>query len=475
MTALATAFAVWGACEIGWAIVPALRPMRPLLRLYLLLFLLLTTAVYVGTVTGALPERLHYGRGILRYASDSVTYQSQATAVAAALRQGALDVLADRQQSAYATLLGLLFAVVGPDPLAAMVLNGMFYSATVACVFLIGREIYGARVATWALAAASLWPGFLLHTVQTLRGVGTTLGVMMVVLSCVSILGRNPGARPLMVGVAGYGLLLADLPYMAGIVAALVVLWAGALVLGSVRQRELVRSALVMALLGATTGMSFYGLYGNSVSRAVRSVDRPAADAFSVAGSDGAGRHEVTSDRAQAPVALHDAVVVPAPVALLLASRDGFQLANAEGTTGTGIAARKLETGTDLLWNVPIAIRNAAFAPAPNTLLSGEPGTSGLRQFVAIEFVPYVLATATALVGLLASLSGTFGLAARRQSAFVTLLVVTVYTLQGTVVLNGGTLYRMRLPYVLLLFVFAAYGYQWLSSRRRGPSAEAML
>jgi hypothetical protein len=46
------------------------------------------------------------------------------------------------------------------------------------------------------------------------------------------------------------------------------------------------------------------------------------------------------------------------------------------------------------------------------------------------------------------------------QAACILASTIVIYALLGTIVVNVGTLYRFRLPYVLLQIIFATEGYR---------------
>src|SRR5260370_27880504 len=102
----------------------------------------------------------------------------------------------------------------------------------------------------------------------------------------------------------------------------------------------------------------------------------------------------------------------------------------------------------------------AAFAPFPRTLLNGASGVSNLRHWVILELLPYLLILAGAVVAVITAVGGLNGPVVRRQMIFIVLLVLIAYALLGTVVLNAGTLYRFRQPYVLLQIILAVEGWR---------------
>jgi hypothetical protein len=130
--------------------------------------------------------------------------------------------------------------------------------------------------------------------------------------------------------------------------------------------------------------------------------------------------------------------------------------------------------------NLPSAYFSAVFAPTPMMLLSRPAGVSPVRQWMLIEMTAYYGVLVLAVVGVSRMARG--GLPHGRLAAVLLLGWFTLahYGLLGTVVLNAGTLYRMRMPLFLTQCVFAAAGLGALAAlawRRRllapAPAREA--
>jgi hypothetical protein len=105
--------------------------------------------------------------------------------------------------------------------------------------------------------------------------------------------------------------------------------------------------------------------------------------------------------------------------------------------------------------NLPEAYRAALFAPFPGMLLSDAPGESRIRRYVIVEMLAYYALLPFVVAGVVLALRRAD---ARLSTLFVVLFLVGFLGLLGTVVMNAGTLHRLRLPSVLLLMTFAAAG-----------------
>ncbi|MGE3191563.1 MAG: hypothetical protein AB7N90_17900, partial [Vicinamibacterales bacterium] len=88
---------------------------------------------------------------------------------------------------------------------------------------------------------------------------------------------------------------------------------------------------------------------------------------------------------------------------------------------------------------------------------------SNIRPYVFPEMAVYYLLLPFTAIGIAVRL------ASRGQGVgptlFLVAFVLAVYAILGTIVMNAGTLYRLRLPYVLIQFGFAVAGLQWAAWR----------
>lgn len=157
---------------------------------------------------------------------------------------------------------------------------------------------------------------------------------------------------------------------------------------------------------------------------------------------------------------------IPAPhsrldqlVAPILATRSGYLNENEELrkkgiSVGTTLAGRPLTGARDFFFNLPTALASATLAPTPAALLRAGPGASQLGRSVAVEAIAYYALVALMCVGIVQSL--------RRSSesmlatGYILIFTAAAYAIIGTVAMNGGTLHRFRLPFVVLHMVYAA-------------------
>jgi hypothetical protein len=443
------AAAVWALNELAWAASAGLRSHRRQFRLQLAFFFTLIVAIYAGSVLRLIPDRFHYGDGVLRYASDSVTYQNQAETIAADLRHGSTAGLRDPQKFLYSKLLGSVFAFTGRHALAAMFVNGLFYSATLACVFLIASELFGSRIAARATAISAVWPGFVLHEAQTLRWVETTLGIELFILGILMVLRRGWALGALAIAVVGYAFLLTDQPYLARLISLLTVAFGAALWIYLWSRGDPTRPAAAVATLGVLIVLVFQLMWADSARRADDQVNSERAWGLGVTQASPKGIGRMVVDRFERYLV---------PVAL---ARRGFQAAELEQADGTLAGpVPPLMSPDELVMNLPTAFATALLAPFPSQVVGSKPGVTNIRKFIWVELIPYYVMLPLAFFAMVMTIVNGTRTPATSQAAFILAVTMAVYALLGTVVVNVGTLYRFRLPYVLLQIIFAVEGYR---------------
>jgi len=464
--ALALVIGLGAAFELLWASHGVLRAHRAHFRAMVLLFWGLTLLLRAGDAWGLLPSHLYFN-DVPRFASDAVTYQLQATYVADGLRSGSIVPYLDWQVFNYSRVLGLLFYLFDNSPLAGGLFNVTFYMASVLSVFLLARRLFDDRAGLWAAWLAACWPVFLLYETQTLRWVTTTAGLHLLMVSTVVVMGRDRVYLAMLSGLAGFAILLVDLPQFARI--AFVVAFAQALVLAvaDLRARAWPARALRVAFLASVMFAAYDVVW-------VRGVGTPAT----LSGSRderGDRRNESARDplRRRPPasgqvgqIGLPEHLQIPSPrsvldrlVAPILATRSGYLNENEELrkngiSVGTTLAGPPLTGVRDFALNLPAALASAILAPTPAALLRAGPGASQLGRYVAVEMIAYYALLGLMCAGLWQSLRGNSE--SMLATGYILIFTAVAYVIVGTVAMNGGTLHRFRLPFVVLHMVYAA-------------------
>jgi hypothetical protein len=235
--------------------------------------------------------------------------------------------------------------------------------------------------------------------------------------------------------VVGYAVLLFDIPYMARLLWVAVSVLAAALFVLSLRRRE----RLPGALRTGAVALMFVAAY--------QFVWMP--------------RGPVGVPQETIPAS------APGPLAGVLEERNRFFVNPELRGSATNFAdAGPMVSGREFLHNLPEAYRVALFAPYPGMLLSDAPGESRLRRYVIVEMLAYYALLPFVVAGVILAMRRRG--ARRVQTLFVVLFAVGFLGLLGTVVMNAGTLHRLRLPAVLLLLAFAAGALRVTAARVSG-------
>ncbi|MGE0040261.1 MAG: hypothetical protein AB7H88_04050 [Vicinamibacterales bacterium] len=479
--------------EAVFRLSPPLRPVRRHLRAILLLFWLVVCAIHFGGVWGVAPSLYH--NGVPRFASDAATYQAQATLVADDLRAGSTRALLDSQIFNYPRVLGLIYVLVGNEPLAGGLFQAVFFLTSIIAVFLVGRAIFDERVGLAAAWMTACWPSLLMYGTQTMRWASTTAGLHLVVLAGILTVSRVPLHRVVLTGLVGYSFLLGDQPYLARVVYVsftAYAAWLAVHAIGEGRWRMPLLRVIVLGLVcyvayGATW-MQFF--QSRPIPTAAPSLDArfilpitaemPSRTCYlpSVLGGASKGLVEpraATPWNAGAPPrpapgpveARLDSAILP-----VLAARANFiaaqdELARDGIVDATALKGGLLYTFRDFVANLPTALYWAVFAPTPVSLIEAGNGASGLRRYATAEVLLYYSVLPLVVLGMARAFRR--GTEARSHLFLIVFLSALSYVLFGTVTMNGGTLQRFRVPFFLVHLVFAAAALTpWLTPRPSG-------
>jgi len=134
----------------------------------------LTTAVVILLVGRlALLPAMFDANGIGAFASDGYRYQSEAVSLLGTLWRGGAVAWLTASPQFHVKIYSLSFAVFGPifgmNILAAEPINSFYYVSTLILIKKIGTEGFNRRAGVIAAAVVALWPSFLLHSTQLLR------------------------------------------------------------------------------------------------------------------------------------------------------------------------------------------------------------------------------------------------------------------------------------------------------------------
>jgi hypothetical protein len=303
-----------------------------------------------------------------------------------------------------------------------------------------------------AAITVALWPSFLLHTTQLLKDPMFLVGMLVFILVNLYLLCRSISwSTALMIGAGGgivalFTWLMRD--SMGQLLIVTVALGAAILAVRQVREREfqpanLVGMALVIAL---SVGVVRFVPRFKDPWRARDNVERTtsaALDPPSAAPTAASRGSEARSSNA-----------VLATAASIGKLRDQFIIESQEGSSNIDSDVQ-LTSRSQIIRYLPRAAMIGFFAPFPNMwFATGEQVGALARRFSGVETMAMYAIEVLAIVGLLGRASGRQRLAVWFLWSIAAMGMVAL----GLVVVNVGTLYRLRYVFLLLLIILAAKG-----------------
>ncbi len=426
-----------------------------------ILHLVLSLTVYGLGRSARLPGTFDGDGVAVAFASDGVRYRADAAALSEALWRGEVRFWVGADHPFHVKLYSLCFALFGPllgyNIVGAEPFNALCYLAILVLVFRLGREVFNRRAGLLAAGAVALWPSFLLHTTQFLKDplfVAEMLALILIVVRWLTRTYSWPGA--LLTGAAG-GLLAIALCLtradMVEMLVATVLLGALMLVARQLLERRVRATNLVgMALLVAVT----------------LSVPQVMPNALELGRSPSAARMLIRQEAHRAATAdeATRAASEEAPRADLwsrLAAHVGKvrrRFIEMYPNSGSNIDPDvQLNSMADLLRYLPRAAMVGFFAPFPNMWLAtgNQVGSAG-RLLGGLESLAMYAVEALALLGLWRG--------RRRLSAWFLWSVAAAGMIAlGLVVINVGTLFRLRYVFLMLLIIPAAEGAAYILDR----------
>lgn len=418
------------------------------------LHLLLVTLVFVVARFGLLPSQFD-ANGIGQFAFDSYRYQAEAGALADLLAKKEFAEWLAAPPELHVKLYSLPFALLGSrigfNILSAEPLNLLYYLSTLGLVFIIAEETFGRRAGLIAAATVALLPSFLMHTTQLLRDPLLVVAFLALIWIVLQWLTKAHSWRR---GVS------------AGLMAALVVL-----TIFVVRQAiwDVVRvvAGLGTVLLVVRQVRERRVLAGNLVSTALLiaaiAIIPHYKTMFQVAPKVAAdGKPFIAEQTFGSPL-----------WARVAERRLGFVHPQGEQTVGTPASNIDVDVQfngwRDMIRYLPRAAAVGFFSPFPNMWLANgnQVGSTG-RKLSGLEML------LTYPIELLA-FAGLWHERGRLTVWLLSLTTLVGVTALGLIVLNIGSLYRVRYPFWMLLVVLGAGGVTQLYARiitRSGSAAE---
>jgi hypothetical protein len=418
--------------------------------------LVVTLAVCATGHFGLFPSTID-GNGVaISAASDGTKLLREIVDRSEELTHAQLNEWVSANSPLHVKLYSIPFAALKPlfgnNVLSAEPLNALYFVVILMLVFFIGRQILDQRTGLFAAAAVALWPSFLLHTTQLLRDplfIAAMLGFAFV---CLRLLSQDlswwSGIIIAMIGgILGVILWLVR-DTMAELVIAATVLTLILLLLRDIVGRPQVNSgtwrARAPALLSALLLLTF-------VVAATRILPK-----FQRTTQVGQNQPDVWqgSRRQRRNVLISDQVESSNPWSKFVGRvgklRQGFALefSDAGSNLDTEVS---IVTTKDLISYLPRATAIGFFAPFPQMWF-----TSGVRVSRAGRMLSGGETIALYFVEFFAVLT----LWERRRQVsvwFVWLLATMGFVSLGLVVINVGTLYRLRYVFAILMIVPATH------------------
>jgi 4-amino-4-deoxy-L-arabinose transferase-like glycosyltransferase len=426
------------------------------------LHLVLSAIIYALGHYAVFPATFDAQGVAVAFASDGVRYRADAAALSEALWRGELGswVVADHpfHVKLYSVCFALFGRWLGYNVVGAEPLNALWYLASLILVFRLGREVFDRRAGLLAASMVALWPSFLLHTTQFLKDPLFVAGMLALSLVIVRWLTRSYSwMGALATGAAGALIVIVlwlARSDMGELLVATVLLGAVMLVARTLsgenrRATNLLGMALLIVVTVSVPLVIPQALeLGRSPSSVKASAARREAPHRVTTGETvGAAPRETPRTPLWSKAAAHVGTVRRKFIEMYPDS--GSNIDGDVELNGTG----------DLLRHLPRAAAIGFFAPFPNMwLATGKQVGSAGRLLSGLESLLMYAVEGLALFGVWR--------ARRRLSAWFLLSVASTGMIAlGLVVINIGTLYRLRYVFLILLIILAADGAAHVNGR----------
>jgi len=411
-----------------------------------ILHVLVTVSVFSVGRFGLVPSQFDRD-GIGEFARDGNLFKGQANSLADFLTEGQVGSWVRNNTTLHVKVLSLDFAVmrplVGSNILAAEPLNLFYYLAMLLLCFSLARVIAGRTTAWLAAAIVGVWPSLLLHTTQFVRDPLIIIAILALVLVLAQLLKQTYSWRSAatggVIGTLAYFVIWRARQDMWPVVNAVIVLAVMLLLIRILRERKLlVWNVAVIALLCVLTIAIPRTRENPTPVVAVNSgpaVRRDSEPRFW--GVIGVTRHLFIIEGRNKSGSMIDAEV------------EFFRLA-------------------DVTKYIPRALEIGYLAPFPTMWF-----TPGYKVGLIGRLVGGVEMSLTYIIEALACV---FIWRRRRHlDTWLMFLVTTTGVLAlGMVVVNVGTLYRMRYSFWILMVIMAAGPLTSLGRREKSrPEANA--
>lgn len=440
--------------------------------------LLTTVLLFVVGSLRLVPSQFEEN-GLGAFASDGFRYQLQVRYLANLLMHGHGWAWLDAPAQLHVKLYSLSYALFSPwagfNILTIEPLNLFYYLLTLVFTFQLAQEMFNRRTALLASLIIALWPSYLLHTTQLLRDPLLMSAILVLVLVISLWLAKDfSWHRGLLAGAVG--------------VLAALVIWIVRIAMWDVARAVVLMGVLLFVirqlrerrwLKGNTIGAALLiaAIFIIPQARVIYETMTQGDDKKSVATSGGGGSRGVSDQEWQQMTFAEKMQDGPLPLwQRIAAQRQAFVMPQGiyGAMPGSNIDAdTQFNSMTDMILYLPRAVFVGLFAPFPSMWFAAgsQVGTSG-RLLSGFEMLLTYLLEILAVVGFWQ----------KRQNLVAWLLALTVgmgATSLGLIVINIGTLYRVRYPFWMMLTIFGAGGAVYaaakISARRRTEVRASVL
>ncbi|MCM3871037.1 MAG: hypothetical protein ND895_10135 [Pyrinomonadaceae bacterium] len=424
---------------------------RRLLIVAAIFHLAVTGAVYALGRYAVLPRTFDTNGIAVSFASDGIGDRADAAGLSDLLRRGHLREWVTAPLEFHLKLYSICFALFGPwlgiTIISIEPLNVLCYLAILILVFQLGREAFNSHAAIIASAIVGLWPSLLLHTTQMLKDPMFIVGMLAFILITLRLLSRTlswPGAL-LAAFAGGFIALFVWLARdsMGQLLMVIAIVGAVMLVARQLHEKH-IHTANV-------AGMALLLLISTSVTRFVPGFNKP--DGPSTATKARTKISETLQPNSNPGFATHVNTL-----------RRRFVLMYPDSTSNIDSDVQ-LTSIAEIVRYLPRAAVIGFFAPFPNMWFASgrQVGSSG-RLLSGIETLAMYAIEGLAIVGLWRE--------RRRFSAWLLVSTAAIGLIAlGLIVINVGTLYRLRYVFLILIIIVAAKGFtdlsDWYENRRR--------
>jgi hypothetical protein len=406
------------------------------------IFHLAVTTIVFGIGRGRILPGTFDTNGIaISFAPNGVGYHKDAIILGDFLRNAEFADWFAASEPLHVKLYSVVFAVFGGlfgyNILSAEPLNLFYYLGILIFTYKVARETLSPPAGLIAALIVALWPSFLLHTTQLLKDPIFILGMLVLVFIMVRLLGQIYSWRhALLQGLIGAALattLWKARSDMGIVLVTTIALGAAIIVLRQFQVKRfwpanIVGMALMIVLMAA--GMLLLPAYSApDHSRLHAASDAPVADLVKARPSASSWQ-----------IAAQIRIVRQRFIAMYPTSSSNID------------SDVKLETNAELVRYLPRAAAIGFFAPFPNTWFEtgNSVGATG-RLLSGLETILMYGVEVLAVIGIWQG--------RRRLSVWLLFSIVTMGAVAlGLVVVNVGTLFRLRYFFLVLLIILAAGG-----------------